>query len=140
MAARGTVTTIGLVRDGGTTTAGLTAASTNGHLVPGASSSLGKLLVRVVNGTTAGTITVRAAGNGNDATGAAQTSPYPSNAVFAQGAAGDLTATWSTVAGTQVVGPFTSGRFTQPDGNLYIDFSTGTGVTFEVFQLPYNAL
>lgn len=139
MAARGTITAIGLVKDGGTATAGLTAASTNGFIVaPGQSTRFDKLLFRVVNGTTAGTITIRAAGNGVDSTGAAQTSPYPSNAVFAAGASGDLTATWSTVAGTQMVGPLTSDRYTQPDGNLYVDFSTATGVTFEVFALPFT--
>jgi len=99
---------------------------------------LRRVLLKVVNGTTAGTLTVRAPGNGNNVAGSAQTSPYPSNAVFAQGAAGDLTVTWGTVAGTTMVGPFTTDRFTQPDGNLYLDWSTATGVSFFVYQGPFN--
>src|SRR5689334_10891032 len=100
MTARGTVSPVALVQDGGAATGTLTAANTAGHLIqPG---QIGKVLLRVVNGTTAGTMTVRARGNGNNAAGNAQTSPYPSNAVFTQGAVGDLAFTWGTTAGTQI--------------------------------------
>jgi hypothetical protein len=141
MAARVAGTLTVLARDNSGVVPTVNNASTNGFSIAGGTSAdLRKILIRVVNGTTAGTMTVRAPGNGVDANGNAQTSPYPSNAVFTQGGVGDLQATWSTTAGTLMLGPLTSDRFLQPDGNLYLDFSTATGVSFEVLQLPYNAV
>lgn len=143
MAARGTATVTALVRDSSAGTAPtVNNAVTTGMFVQTASGGTAlvdvrKILLRVVNGTTAGTMTVRAPGNGVDINGNTQVSPYPSNAVFTQGAVGDLQVTWGTVAGTLMVGPLTSDRFEQPDGNLYLDFSTATGVTFEVLALPF---
>lgn len=134
----GTVTL--LTRDASGVVPTVNNAATAGFYVPGASTDLRKILIRVVNGTTAGTMTIRAPGNGVDAAGNSQVSPYPSSAVFAQGATGDVLVTWSTTAGTLVVGPLTSDRFMQPDGNMYLDFSTATAVTFEIQQLPYNVV
>jgi hypothetical protein len=102
------------------------------------SSDLRKILLQVQFGTTAGTLTVRAPGNGVNVAGNAQVSPYPANAVFAQGAVGDLNVAWGTTAGTIIVGPFTTDRFEQPDGNMYLDWSTVSGpVVFWVYQTPF---
>ena len=102
------------------------------------STDLRKVLLNVQFGTTSGTLTIRAPGNGVNVAGNTQTSPYPSSAVFAQGAVGDLQVAWGTTAGTVIVGPFTTDRFEQPDGNLYLDWSTVAGpVFFWVYQLPF---
>lgn len=144
MAARTLVANItALAKDTAVTKAAANTPHTAGDYIAAGTvgtTDLGKILLEVVNGTTAGTVTVRAPGNGVDVAGNAQTSPYPSNAVFTQGAVGDLTASWGTVAGTTMLGPFTTDRFEQPDGNLYLDWSTATGVTFYVHQEPFNTI
>ena len=141
--ARTQATVVALVHDGSVAKgAALTPHTAGDYVAAGTvnSANIGRMMVEVVNGTTAGTLTVRAPGNGVTVAGAAQVSPYPSNAVLAQGSVGDLSLSWGTVAGTTIVGPFTSDRFTQADGNLYLDWSTATGVTYFVTQYPFNSL
>jgi hypothetical protein len=144
MTARTLVSNItALARDAGTSQAALAASVSAGVYIAAGSVSSAKLsgiLLQVQWGTTAGTVIVRAPGNGNNVAGSAQTSPYPSNAVFAQGAIGDLSYSWGTTAGTAVIGPLTSDRFTQPDGNMYIDWTGGAGSYFTVTQLPFNEI
>lgn len=147
MAARTQLTPVQLVRDSiSVTEAAATAAAATMYIQganassPGSSIDLRKLVIRAIIGTTATTVTVRAAGNGNDVNGNAQTSPYPANAVFTQGSAGDLVSA-STTSATLDIGPLTSDRFIQTDsaGNsyLFLDFSQVTGVTVLAYELPF---
>ncbi|MFJ5027796.1 hypothetical protein ACIQB5_06805 [Streptomyces sp. NPDC088560] len=100
--------------------------------------NIGKLLIVATNGGASSiTVTVRAAGNGVDTNGNTQPAVNPANAVFTQATTGDLNVTIGAGA-TVAMGPFTSGRFGQPDGNLYLDWSAVTSVTFTVYQLPFN--
>lgn len=147
MAARTQLTPVQLVRDSiSVTEAAATAAAATMYIqganasTPGSTIDLRKILIRAIIGTTATTVTVRAAGNGVDVNGNAQTSPYPSNAVFTQGSAGDLVSA-STTSNTLDIGPLTSDRFIQTDsaGNsyLFLDFSNTTGVTVLAYELPF---
>jgi hypothetical protein len=95
-----------------------------------------KMQIFCVIGSTATVVTLRASGNGNNVAGVAQTSPYPSSAVFTQGTVGDLVSA-STTSATLVLGPMTTDRFLQPDGNLYLDFSNVTAVTVYAVQRPF---
>lgn len=96
------------------------------------------LLVIANAGTAARTVTVRASGSGNDASGNAQSVP-PQETVFTQSTRGDLVATVAAST-TYVVPPLTSDRFTQPDGSLSIDFDATTGLTVYALTLPHNRL
>lgn len=147
MTARTALTPVQLVRDSiGVTEAAATAAAATMYVQgvnassPGSTIDLRKLLLRVIVGTTATVVTVRASGNGVNAAGTAQTSPYPSNAVFTQGSLGDLVSA-STTSNTLDIGPLTSDRFIQTDasGNtyLFLDFSQVTGVTVLAYELPF---
>lgn len=147
MAARTQLTPVQLVRDSiSVTEAATTAAAATMYIqggntsTPGSTIDLRKLLIRVIIGTTATTVTVRAAGNGADVNGNARTSPYPTNAVFTQGSAGDLVSA-STTSATLDIGPLTTDRFIQTDaaGNsyLFLDFSQVTGVTVLAYELPF---
>ena len=143
MTARSLGTVTSLTRDNGTSVTWNTPHTTGDYIAAGTlqTQNLGKMKLLIQWGTSAGTVTVRAPGSGNNIAGSAQTSPYPSNAVFAAGAAGDVTYSWGTTAGTAVVGPFTTDRFTQPDGSLYLDWSTVAGpVTYAVVMDPYNTV
>lgn len=148
MTARTQLTPVQLVRDSiSVTEAAATAAAATMYVQgvnassPGSTIDLRRLLLRVIVGTTATVVTVRATGNGNDVSGNAQISPYPSNAVFTQGSQGDLVSA-STTSATLDIGPLTSGRFIQTDasGNtyVYLDFSQVTGVTVLAYELPFN--
>jgi hypothetical protein len=111
---------------------------------PSQSIDLRKILIRVSIGTTATTVTLHAAGNGGsfgDISGNAMASPYPSNAVFTQGATGDLAPTAPLTSTNLIIGPLSSDRYIQQDasGNTYyyLDFSQTTGVTVGVYELPF---
>jgi hypothetical protein len=121
-----------------TVPAGLAAAATM-YIAGGAGASeqdFRKMQIFCVIGSTATVVTLRASGNGNNVAGVAQTSPYPSSAVFTQGTVGDLVSA-STTSATLVLGPMTTDRFLQPDGNLYLDFSNVTAVTVYAVQRPF---
>lgn len=127
----------GIVYTAGTTLASLQAAGAyiappavtvsagTGTYAPGWTE--GSLLLLVNNTTTiTEQVIIRGSGNGVNVAGTAQTSPYPSNAVFTQGSQGDLV--FSMAASSLfMVWPYTSDRFTQPDGNIYLDF--GASIT-----------
>ena len=147
MTARTQLTPVQLVRDSvSVTEASATAAAATMYVQgvnvssPNSTIDLRKLLLRVIVGTTATTVTVRAAGNGVDVNGNSRTSPYPSSAVFTQGSAGDLVSA-STTSATLDIGPLTTDRFIQYDsaGNtyLFLDFSQVTGVTVLAYELPF---
>lgn len=147
MTARTQITPVQLVRDSmSVTEAAATAAAATMYVQganassPGSTIDLRKLLLRVIIGTTATTVTLRGAGNGVDVNGNSRTSPYPSNAVFTQGSVGDLVSA-STTSATLDIGPLTTDRFIQTDsaGNtyLFLDFSQVTGVTVLAYELPF---
>lgn len=147
MTARTQLTPVQLVRDSvSVTEAAATAAAATMYIqgvnasTPGSTIDLRKIVIRAIVGTTATVVTVRAAGNGVDAAGNARTSPYPTNAVFTQGSAGDLVSA-STTSNTLDIGPLTTDRFIQTDaaGNtyLFLDFSQVTGVTVLAYELPF---
>lgn len=100
--------------------------------------STAQLTVAVTNGSgSAITATIRAAGNGVDTNGNAQPTIQPWDVVLTQATIGDLAVTVGAGA-TEWIGPFTTGRFQQPDGNLYLDWSATSSTTFQVIQLPYD--
>lgn len=147
MTARTQLTPVQLVRDSiAVTEAAATAAAATMYIQgvnassPSSTIDLRKLVIRAIVGTTATVVTVRATGNGVNVAGNAQTSPYPSNAVFTQGSLGDLVSA-STTSNTLDIGPLTSDRFIQSDssGNtyLFLDFSQVTGVTVLAYVLPF---
>ena len=147
MTARTQLTPVQLVRDSvSVVEAAATAAAATMYIQganagsPGSTIDLRKLLLRVIVGTTATVVTVRASGNGVNVAGTAQTSPAPSNVVFTQGTAGDLVSA-STTSNTLDIGPLTTDRFIQTDasGNtyLFLDFSQVTGVTVLAYELPF---
>jgi len=134
-----------LVRDSSVAVSptGGTAATATGHYILGASTATGaavldarKFIISIGAASTAGTLTVRATGSGSNVAGVAQTSPYPSNAVFTQGSVGDLSVVYSTAVAT-IVGPFTSDRFLQTDGNIYLDWAGDQSAVFNVYELPF---
>ena len=99
------------------------------------------LSIYFVIGSTATVVTLRASGNGVNVAGTAQVSPYPSNTVFAGGTSGDLVSA-STTSATLQLGPITTDRFLQPDGNIYLDFTqagspAAVGVTVYCVQNPF---
>lgn len=147
MTARTQLTPVQLVRDSVSVTEAAATAAAAGMYVqgvnassPGSTIDLRKLLLRVIVGTTATVVTVRASGNGVNVAGAAQTNPAPSNTVFTQATAGDLVSA-STTSNTLDIGPLTTDRFIQTDssGNsyLFLDFSQVTGVTVLAYELPF---
>lgn len=138
MAARTVITPVALTRDAATTQgAGNNADASNGNVI--ADPGPNHLLLIVANGGTAArTLTIRASGNGNDATGAAQSTP-PWETVFSQATRGDLVVTLA--AGTNyVVPPLSTDRFTQPDGSISLDYDAATSLTVYAYTLPYNRL
>lgn len=48
----------------------------------------------------------------------------------------DLTATVPATTGDRLIGPFPPGIYTQADGNVYVDYSTGTGIAVAAVRLP----
>jgi hypothetical protein len=95
-----------------------------------------KMQIYCIIGSTATVVTLRASGNGNNVAGTAQVSPYPSSTVFVGGTSGDLVSA-STTSATLMLGPVTTDRYLQPDGNIYLDFSQVTGVTVYAIQNPF---
>ena len=137
MAARAVVPASAFVKDGSLLDpAGTAVDATNGNTV--ASPGPWKVILRITN--TAGTgynAIIRASGNGVTAAGAAQTSPAPSNVVYAQSTIGDLTVPVAATTGVRWIGPLGSDRFAQADGSLSIDYSnTSFAGTVTAFVLP----
>jgi hypothetical protein len=134
MTARTALTPVDLVQDGavsegsGTSIAGLVAGGAYIADPPGPN----KVFLIVNNSDTAAhNVTVRAGGNGNTAAGG--TNP---GVPFEAATVGDLV-TSVAASGTEVIGPFTTDRFTQADGSLSIDFASGFTGTIWVLQYPY---
>lgn len=47
----------------------------------------------------------------------------------------DLTVSVPATTGERMIGPFPPGIYNQSDGNVYVDYSSGTSVTAGVFRL-----
>jgi hypothetical protein len=108
---------------------------------PASAVDLNKLMIRVIVGSTATVVTVRASGNGVNTAGTAQATPQTWNTVFTQSTAGDLVSA-STTSQTLDIGPLSTDRFLQTDsaGNSYIflDFSQTTSVSVVAYVSPFN--
>jgi hypothetical protein len=116
------------------------ADATNGNVVPfTVGSSYGPFQVVLAVGNADGSdhdVILRGSGY-TGAPGDAVNSgiPAPQNTVLTQSTVGDLSVTIGHGT-TRYIGPFTTDRFTQPDGTLLIDWSAGTSMTITVLQLP----
>jgi len=111
----------------------VTITSGTGTYAPGWTQ--GSLLLLVNNTTTiTETVVIRGSGSGVLVSGTSQTSPYPSNAVFTQGSQGDLTVSMAA-SSLYMIWPYTSDRFTQSDGNIYLDFGVSITGFITVFAL-----
>lgn len=100
-----------------------------------------KVLLVVANGDSAShTLIVRGSGYTGAASGAANSGILaPQNTVFTQSTIGDLSVAVAAGA-TEVIGPFTTDRFVQPNatngGDLWFDWSAATSMTFWAYLLP----
>jgi hypothetical protein len=124
-----------------------TVDATNGNIVAfnptGSPATYGpyQVLLVVANAdTVAHNVIIRGSGYTGAANGAVNSGiPSPGNTVFTQGTLGDLSVTVAN-ATTQVIGPFTTDRFVQPNhvngGDLWIDWSASTSMSVWVYQIP----
>ena len=135
--ARTTLTPINLVRDGGVVLGGgATPDAVNGNVVavPGPYNAI----IHVKNADSANHILKLRSGSYTGVpSGAANASMVPAqNTVFAPATVGDLSVT--VAAGTtQIVKIATTGRFTQADGSMWLDWDASTSMTVWVLTEPY---
>lgn len=141
--ARTAITTglVNLGRDGSALAPSAQSAdATNGNYVPfttGSSYGAFGVILVVANGDASShTVILRGSGYTGAANGAANSGiPSPQNTVLAQSTVGDLSV--AVAAGTtRYIGPFTTDRFAQADGTLWIDWSAATSMTITVLQEP----
>jgi len=116
------------------------ADATNGNVVPfttGSSYGAFGTLLKVDNADSSPhTVIIRASGYTGAASGAANSGiPAPQNTVLTQSTVGDLSVV-VTNGTTRYIGPFTTDRFAQADGTLWIDWSAATSMTITVLQNP----
>lgn len=141
--ARTAITTglLALGRDGGALAPSAQAAdASNGNIVPfttGSSYGAFGTILKVDNADSAPhTVIIRGSGYTGAANGAANSGiASPQNTVFTQSTVGDLSVV-VTNGTTRYIGPFTTDRFSQSDGTLWIDWSAGTSMTITVLQNP----
>ena len=137
MAARTALTPVQLVPDNGVgqgegaDIAGLVA--TGATIPPPGPFNL--VLVISNSGTGAGDVTVRASRSGRNASGGPQGNS-PADTVFTRSTIGDLVV--SVAAGEAAVIPILdTGRFTQDDGTVSLDFGDGMTGTIWAARMPY---
>lgn len=135
MAARTVLTPVQLLADaavaqGSGTTIDSTLV-TNGVTVAAPGGYHGLIVVKNSD-TSSHNLIVRAGRSGVDAAGNAQTN-VPADTVFSQATTGDLTAAVAASA-TAFIPVTTTSRFTQKDGSLSIDFSSGFTGTIWFFR------
>jgi hypothetical protein len=116
------------------------ADATNGNSLAftvGTSYGAFQVLLVVANGDSSShNVIIRGSGYTGAANGSANSGiPAAQNTVFTQSTLGDLTVAVAN-GKTEVIGPFTTDRFAQPDGSLWIDWSAGTDMTIYAIQLP----
>ncbi|MCW2904458.1 MAG: hypothetical protein JWO67_6723 [Streptosporangiaceae bacterium] len=138
MAARTALVPVTLVRDSFTDQgAGATPDAGNGNTLPDPGANALVLIVKNAD-SAAHSVTVRATGSGNDASGNAQSVP-PQNTVFTMATKGDLVV--AVPAGkTYISPPLETDRFTQKDGSLSLDWSASASMTVWALYLPTNRL
>lgn len=135
--ARSTLTPVQLVRDGGVSWGTGVTASANGHVIPNPGPYRLILLLKNAD-SSSHTAVLRSSSYTGTPSGAANSSLLaPQNTVMAPGTVGDLSVAVAA-SDTQVIKVDATGRFTQVDGSLYLDFpSTPTSVTIYAFTEPY---
>lgn len=84
------------------------------------------------------TVTLRATGNGVTASGGTATGDP--DYVFAAAAKGDLVVTCTSGTVYTYIPVFETDRFTQLDGSLSLDWSSGTSMSVAVVQYPSTSL
>lgn len=134
--ARTVLTAVQLPGVGG---AGATLAApdaTNGNIV--ASPGPFKAVIVITNTSSSASLYVRASGYQGAATGAANASYVTAQyQPIATASIGDLTVTLAASKTTVVSLVQDTGRFTQADGSLWLDWSTASGLTIAVYQELY---
>jgi hypothetical protein len=136
MTARAQLTPVQLVQDGAVAqgSGDTIAASSPGVYIADPPGPFKILLVVTSTVASAQNVTVRAGGNGNTESGGANP-----GVPFEQATVGDLVVS-VPADGTQFIGPFTTDRFTQADGALYVDFAAAFTGSIVAYQLPMPAL
>jgi hypothetical protein len=110
--------------------------ATNGNIV--ASPGPFKAVIVVTNTGSSASLYVRASGYQGAATGAANASYVTGQyQPFATASIGDLTVTLASDETTVVSLVQDTGRFTQADGSMWLDWSTASGLTVAVFTELY---
>ena len=139
MTARTQLTPVTLAKDGGvaqgagTSIAALVSPGAYIASPPGPNRVF--LIVENTYASSALNVTVRAGGNGVTASGGANP-----GVPFEGATVGDLVVSVAENGGIEMIGPFTTDRFTQADGSLSIDFQTLFTGTIWVFQMPYGGI
>ena len=118
------------------------ADATNGNIVPftvGSSYGAHGVILVVANGDSSShTVILRSGGYTGAASGSANSGIVaPQNTVFTQSTVGDLSVVVAANT-TRYIPSLTTGRFTQSDGSLWIDWSAATSMTIIVLQNPIN--
>lgn len=116
------------------------ADATNGNILAfttGTSYGPYQVLLVVANGDSSShNVILRGSGYTGLPNGSANSGiPSPATTVFTQSTVGDLTVAVAN-GKTEVIGPFTTDRFAQADGSLWIDWSAATSMTIYAIQLP----
>ncbi len=133
---RTTLTAVQLPGTGGASGSLAAPDATNGNIV--ASPGPFKALVIVTNTGSAASLYVRASGYQGSASGAANASYVTSQyQPFATASTGDLTVALAASETTVVDLDRDTGRFTQADGSMWLDWSTASGLTVMVVQRLY---
>lgn len=120
-----------------------TVDATNGNVVSlnvaGSPATFGpfQVILVVTNADTSShSVIVRGAGYTGAANGAVNSGiPAPGNTVFTQGTLGDLSVPVAAST-TQVIGPFTTDRFVNTGGALWLDWTASTSMSVWVYQIP----
>jgi hypothetical protein len=142
---------VALARDAGVASATQAADATNGNILPFSTSNTPptygpfNVVLAVTNADSAShTVILRATGYTGAASGAANSANQkPAEIVFDQSSQGDLSVV-VTNGTTEYIGPLSSDRFGQPNatngGDLWIDWSAATSMTFTAIVLPTDAV
>lgn len=134
--ARTALTALQLPGVGGASAALVAPDATNGNIV--ASPGPYKALIIVTNGGSAQSLYVRASGYQGVASGAANSGYVGAQyQPFASASIGDLTVSVAANETTVVDLDQDTGRFTQADGSMWLDWSAATSLTVLVVQRLY---
>lgn len=142
---------VALAYDAGVASATQAADATNGNILPFSLTNTPptfgpfNIILAVTNADSAShSVILRATGYTGAASGGANSANQkPAEIVFDQSSVRDLSV--AVAAGTtQYIGPLTTDRFTQPNhvngGDLWIDWTAATSMTFAAILLPTNAV